>query len=155
MFLHMNIRTFVTILSRKAQCNFPKMRGGGGQKPFGTFPKIHLILLTWPVPKSLTFTHLSKVLSWPSFLWMANLHITFPAGLKGPSTIKVYLQIWLYNRVWVDFLCVLLLWPFKGSGFHWTWKVFLVHICQLGFVFGQLCIWVCYSPDQISICWIF
>ena len=26
--LHMNIRTFVTILSRKAQCNFPKMRGG-------------------------------------------------------------------------------------------------------------------------------
>ena len=28
MFLHMNIRTFVTILSRKAQCNFPKMRGG-------------------------------------------------------------------------------------------------------------------------------
>ena len=24
----MNIRTFVTILSRKAQCNFPKMRGG-------------------------------------------------------------------------------------------------------------------------------
>ena len=46
----MNIRTFVTILSRKAQCNFPKMRGGG-QKPFGTFPKIHLILLTLPVPK--------------------------------------------------------------------------------------------------------
>ena len=32
MFLHMNIRTFVTILSRKAQCNFPKMRGGGGVK---------------------------------------------------------------------------------------------------------------------------
>ena len=28
----MNIRTFVTILSRKAQCNFPKMRGGGGVK---------------------------------------------------------------------------------------------------------------------------
>ena len=26
--LHMNIRTFVTILSRKAQYNFPKMRGG-------------------------------------------------------------------------------------------------------------------------------
>ena len=26
MFLHMNIRTFVTILSRKAQCNFPKMK---------------------------------------------------------------------------------------------------------------------------------
>ena len=31
MFLHMNIRTFVTILSRKAQCNFPKMRGGGSK----------------------------------------------------------------------------------------------------------------------------
>ena len=26
--LHMNICTFVPILSRKAQCNFPKMRGG-------------------------------------------------------------------------------------------------------------------------------
>ena len=39
---HMNMRTFVTILSRKAQCNFPKMRGGG-QKQFGTFPKIHSI----------------------------------------------------------------------------------------------------------------
>ena len=41
MFLHMNIRTFVTILSRKAQCYFLKMMGGG--RPFGTFPKIHPI----------------------------------------------------------------------------------------------------------------
>ena len=40
--LHINIRTFVTILSRKAQYNFPKMRGGG-QRPFVTFPKIHPI----------------------------------------------------------------------------------------------------------------
>ena len=36
----MNIRTFVAILSRNPQYNFPKMRGGG-QRPFGTFPKIH------------------------------------------------------------------------------------------------------------------
>ena len=36
----MNIRTFVTILSRNPQYDFPKMRGGG-QRPFGTFPKIH------------------------------------------------------------------------------------------------------------------
>ena len=35
----MNIRTFVAILSRKAQYDFPKMRGG--QRPFGTFQKIH------------------------------------------------------------------------------------------------------------------
>ena len=35
----MNIRTFVAILSRNPQYNFPKMRGG--QRPFGTFPKIH------------------------------------------------------------------------------------------------------------------
>ena len=40
----MNKRTFVTILSRKAQYNFPKMRGGG-QRQFGTFPKIHPICL--------------------------------------------------------------------------------------------------------------
>ena len=26
---------------KKAQYDFPKMRGGGGQRPFGTFPKIH------------------------------------------------------------------------------------------------------------------
>ena len=37
----MNIRTFVTILSRKPQYNFPKMRGG--QRSFETFPKIHPI----------------------------------------------------------------------------------------------------------------
>ena len=36
----MNIRTFVAILSRNPQYDFPKMRGGG-QRPFGTFPKIH------------------------------------------------------------------------------------------------------------------
>ena len=36
----MNIRTFVAILSRNPQHDFPKMRGGG-QRPFGTFPKIH------------------------------------------------------------------------------------------------------------------
>ena len=45
--LHMNIRTFVTILSRKAQYNFPKMRGGG-QRPFGTFPKTHPIWCSHP-----------------------------------------------------------------------------------------------------------
>ena len=37
----MNIRTFVAILSRNPQYDFPKMKGGGGQRPFGTFPKIH------------------------------------------------------------------------------------------------------------------
>ena len=37
----MNIRTFVAILSRNLQYDFPKMRGGGGQRPFGTFLKIH------------------------------------------------------------------------------------------------------------------
>ena len=26
---------------KKAQYDFPKMRGGGDQRPFGTFPKIH------------------------------------------------------------------------------------------------------------------
>ena len=26
------------------QHDFPKLRGGGGQRPFGTFPKIHLFL---------------------------------------------------------------------------------------------------------------
>ena len=26
---------------KKLQYDFPKMRGGGGQRPFGTFPKIH------------------------------------------------------------------------------------------------------------------
>ena len=26
---------------KKAQYDFPKMRGGGVQRPFGTFPKIH------------------------------------------------------------------------------------------------------------------
>ena len=36
----MNIRTFVAILSQNPQYDFPKMRGGG-QRPFGTFPKIH------------------------------------------------------------------------------------------------------------------
>ena len=36
----MNIRTFVAILSRNLQYDFPKMRGGG-QRPFGIFPKIH------------------------------------------------------------------------------------------------------------------
>ena len=36
----MNIRTFVAILSRNPQYDFPKMRGEG-QRPFGTFPKIH------------------------------------------------------------------------------------------------------------------
>ena len=37
--LHMNIRTFVTILSRNLQYNFLKMRGD--QRQFRTFPKIH------------------------------------------------------------------------------------------------------------------
>ena len=40
----MNIRTFVAklqFLSRNPQYDFPKMRGGGGKRPFGTFPKIH------------------------------------------------------------------------------------------------------------------
>ena len=41
MSLHMNICTFVAILSRNPQYNFPKMRGS--QRPFGTFPKIHPI----------------------------------------------------------------------------------------------------------------
>ena len=59
MFLHMNIRTFVTILSRKAQCNFPKMRGGG-QKPFGTFPKIHPF---WWFPYSLMVLARAMVLA--------------------------------------------------------------------------------------------
>ena len=36
----MNIRTFVVILSRNPQYDFPKM-SGGGQRPFGNFPKIH------------------------------------------------------------------------------------------------------------------
>ena len=36
----MNIRTFVAILSQSPQYNFLKMRGGG-QRLFGTFPKIH------------------------------------------------------------------------------------------------------------------
>ena len=36
----MNIRTFVAIMSRNPQHDFPKMRGGG-QRQFGTFPKIH------------------------------------------------------------------------------------------------------------------
>ena len=35
----MNIRTFVAILSRNPQYNFPKMRGG--QRLFGTFPRVH------------------------------------------------------------------------------------------------------------------
>ena len=26
---------------KKTQYDFPKMRGGGGQRPFGIFPKIH------------------------------------------------------------------------------------------------------------------
>ena len=26
---------------KNPQYDFPKMRGGGGQRPFGTFPKIH------------------------------------------------------------------------------------------------------------------
>ena len=38
-FLHMNICTFVAILSRNPQYNFPKMRGG--QRLFGTFPRVH------------------------------------------------------------------------------------------------------------------
>ena len=37
----MNIRTFVAILSRNPQHDFPKMRGGRGQRPFGTFTKFH------------------------------------------------------------------------------------------------------------------
>ena len=47
----MNIRTFVTILSRKAQCNFPKMRGGGGSKAVWNFSENSSDLLTLPVPK--------------------------------------------------------------------------------------------------------
>ena len=33
--------TSVMNFRKKLQHNFPKMRGGGGQRPFGTFPKIH------------------------------------------------------------------------------------------------------------------
>ena len=44
--LHMNIRTFVTILSRKAQCNFPKMRGGGVKSRLELFRKFILLLIS-------------------------------------------------------------------------------------------------------------
>ena len=37
--LHMNIRTFVAILSRNPQYNFPKMRGGGAKGRLGLFRK--------------------------------------------------------------------------------------------------------------------
>ena len=50
MFPHMNIRTFVTILSRKAQCNFPKMRGGS--KAVWNFSENSSDLLTLPVPQT-------------------------------------------------------------------------------------------------------
>ena len=33
--------TSVMNFRKNLQYNFPKMRGGGGQRPFGTFPKIH------------------------------------------------------------------------------------------------------------------
>ena len=33
--------TSVMNFGKKLQYNFPKMRGVGGQTPFGTFPKIH------------------------------------------------------------------------------------------------------------------
>ena len=34
-------RYFGHEFQKKLQYNFPKMSGGGGQRPFGTFPKIH------------------------------------------------------------------------------------------------------------------
>ena len=46
----MNIRTFVTILSRKAQCNFPKMMGGGGSKAVWNFSENSSDLETCSVP---------------------------------------------------------------------------------------------------------
>ena len=33
--------TSVINFRKKLQYNFPKMSGGGGQRPFGTIPKIH------------------------------------------------------------------------------------------------------------------
>ena len=34
-------RYFVHEFRKKLQYDFPKMRGGGDQRPFGTFPKIN------------------------------------------------------------------------------------------------------------------
>ena len=52
----MNIRTFDAILSRNPQHDFPKMRGGG-QRPFGTFPKFHPF---WCAHPSLMIWHCWK-----------------------------------------------------------------------------------------------
>ena len=41
---------------KKAQHDFPKMRGGGDQRPFGTFPKIHPF---WYSRPSLTYPRLT------------------------------------------------------------------------------------------------
>ena len=47
--------TSVMNFRKKLQHNFPKMRGGaGGQRPFGTFPKIHPF---WKGNASLTAIH--------------------------------------------------------------------------------------------------
>ena len=61
-FLHMNIRTFVAILSRNPQYDFPKMRGGRGSKAVWNFSENSSVLVGPSVPKStwiLYFDHLS------------------------------------------------------------------------------------------------
>ena len=50
MSLHMNIRTFVTILSQNPQYNFPKMRAGEGSKAFWNFSENSSDLETCSVP---------------------------------------------------------------------------------------------------------
>ena len=46
---------------KKLQYDFPKMRGGEGQRPFGIFPKIHLY---WYCHPSLRLTS-DRWMTWP------------------------------------------------------------------------------------------
>ena len=98
----MNIRTFVTILSRKAQCNFPKMRGGS--KAVWNFSENSSDLLTWPVPYCAPFQYCQS----------SGSLIPHKTWFQMSNTPNIQLP-WLTNLIQI--LCH---WALQGSR-KWYW----------------------------------
>ena len=103
----------------KLQHNFPKMRGGaGGQRPFGTFPKIHPF---WKGNVSLR----GRIVELVAFVWLFST-MCFQmspqiACLRGCKVTFVAF-VWLFSTVYFQMCRIVTLVAFLSSTclFHWN-----------------------------------
>ena len=78
---------------KKLQFDFPKMRGGGDQRPFGIFPKIHPFWISFSLKKIFTFN--AMVTSLLAEIWgekrqSSNISQSSESSLQCGTKISIF-----------------------------------------------------------------